>query len=144
MHPPLVRRGRTLFVESASGPGDERSRSAPAAYTPAVAFDDGLAHRIREQLGSRPDMTERKMFGGIAFMTSGNMLVGVIGDDLICRVGAEAMDDALAEPGTRVFDMTGRPMSGWVLVAGEAVAEDDDLAEWIDRADRFVETLPPK
>ena len=109
-----------------------------------MAFGEGLAHRVREQLGHRPDLTERRMFGGIAFMTSGNMLVGVIGDDLICRVGAEAMDDALAQPGARVFDMTGRVMSGWVLVGGEAVTEDDGLAEWIDRASRFVETLPPK
>ena len=84
------------------------------------------------------------MFGGLAFMTSGNMLVGVIGEDLICRVGPHAMDDALALPGARVFDLTGRVMTGWVLVDGEAVAEDDALAEWIGRADRFVATLPPK
>jgi TfoX/Sxy family transcriptional regulator of competence genes len=109
-----------------------------------VAFDEGLAHRIREQLGPRPDLTERKMFGGIGFMTSGNMLVGVIGDDLICRVGPEATDDALAQPGARAFDMTGRTMSGWVLVDGAAIAEDPDLASWIERADRFVSTLPPK
>jgi TfoX/Sxy family transcriptional regulator of competence genes len=109
-----------------------------------VAFDEGLAHRIREQLGLRPELTERKMFGGIAFMTSGNMLVGVIGDDLICRVGADAMDDALAQPGARVFDMTGRAMTGWVLVDGSTVAEDDSLAEWIERAERFVGKLPPK
>ena len=109
-----------------------------------MAFDEGLAHRIREQLGPHPDLTERKMFGGIGFMTSGNMLVGVIADDLICRVGPQATDDALAQPGARVFDMTGRPMSGWVVVAGDAVAEDGDLAAWIARAERFVETLPPK
>ena len=109
-----------------------------------MAFDEGLAHRLREQLGPRFDLTERKMFGGIAFMTSGNMLVGVIGNELICRVGPEATDAALAQPGTRVFDMTGRTMSGWVVVDGEALAEDDDLARWIDRASRFVETLPPK
>jgi TfoX/Sxy family transcriptional regulator of competence genes len=109
-----------------------------------VAFDEGLAFRVREQLGARPDLTEKKMFGGLAFMTSGNMLVGVIGDDLIARVGRDAMDDALAQPGTRLFDITGRPMSGWVVVAGDAVAEDDSLLSWIQRADRFVETLPPK
>ncbi len=109
-----------------------------------VAFDEGLAFRVREQLGPRPDLTEKKMFGGLAFMTSGNMLVGVIREDLIVRVGPEAMDDALAQPGARLFDMTGRPMSGWVVVAGYAVAEDDSLASWIQRADGFVETLPPK
>ncbi|HWC12587.1 MAG TPA: TfoX/Sxy family protein [Acidimicrobiales bacterium] len=109
-----------------------------------MAFDEGLAHRIREQLGPRPDLTERKMFGGIGFMTSGNMLVGVIAGDLICRVGPQATHDALAQPGARVFDMTGRPMSGWVVVAGDAVAQDADLAAWIARSERFVETLPPK
>ena len=109
-----------------------------------MAFDEGLAQRVRDRLGARPDLTERKMFGGMAFMTSAHMLVGVIGDDLICRVGPEAMDDALARPGARVFDTTGRAMTGWVLVDGLAVAEDDDLAEWIERADRFVRTLPPK
>ncbi|HEX2193239.1 MAG TPA: TfoX/Sxy family protein [Acidimicrobiales bacterium] len=109
-----------------------------------MAFDEGLAFRVREQLGPRPELTERKMFGGLAFMTSGNMLVGVIGDDLIARVGPEAMDDALAQPGARLFDMTGRPMGGWVVVGGDAVAEDHELAAWIARAERFVETLPPK
>ena len=109
-----------------------------------MAFDEGPAHRIREQVGSRSELTERNMFGGIAFMTSGNMLVGVIGDELLCRVGPEAMDDALAQPGARLFAMTGRAMTGWVLVEGDAVAEDADLAAWIDRADQFVGTLPPK
>ena len=109
-----------------------------------MAFDEGLAQRVREALGERPDLTEKKMFGGVAFMSSGNMLVGVISDELICRVGPAAMDDALAEPGARIFDLTGRPMSGWVQVAGDAIAEDHDLAEWIERADRFVATLPPK
>ena len=109
-----------------------------------MAFDEGLAQRVREVLDHRPDLREKKMFGGIAFLSSGNMLVGVIGDELICRVGPEAMDDALAEPGARVFDLTGRPMGGWVLVTGEAVSEDDDLVQWVERADRFVRTLPPK
>jgi hypothetical protein len=109
-----------------------------------VAFDEGLAQRVREVLGERPDLTEKKMFGGLAFLSSGNMLVGVIADDLICRVGPDAMEDALAQPGARVFDLTGRPMGGWVLVGGDAVSEDDGLAAWIGRADRFVSTLPGK
>ncbi len=109
-----------------------------------MAFDDGLAQRVREVLGERPGLTEKKMFGGLAFLSSGNMLVGVIADVLICRVGPEATDDALAQPGARAFDLTGRPMSGWVLVGGDAVSEDDALAEWIARADRFVSTLPAK
>ena len=109
-----------------------------------MAYDEGLAHRLGESLSALPGITAKKMFGGIAFLWHGNMLVGVIGDDLIARVGPEAQEDALAQPGARVFDFTGRPMKGWVIVDGEAVAEDDALGDWISRARDFVEALPPK
>lgn len=109
-----------------------------------MAFDEGLAHRLRETLGDLPDLVEKRMFGGLAFLWRGNMLVGVIGDDLIARVGAEAYDEALTLPGANVFDFTGRPMKNWVRVDGAAVSEDADLADWIDRARDFVEALPPK
>jgi hypothetical protein len=109
-----------------------------------VAFDEGLAHRIRETLDDLPDLAEKRMFGGLAFLWRGNMLVGVIADDLIVRVGPEAAGDALGQPGARVFDFTGRPMKGWVVVDGGAITEDADLADWIDRARDFVEALPPK
>jgi TfoX/Sxy family transcriptional regulator of competence genes len=109
-----------------------------------VAYDEGLAHRLGESLSGLPGMNSKKMFGGIAFLWHGNLLVGVMGDDLIARVGPEAQADALAQPGARVFDFTGRPMKGWVIVAGEAVAEDDALEDWIARAREFVESLPPK
>ncbi|MFD5227945.1 hypothetical protein ACFWJ5_05320 [Streptomyces qaidamensis] len=72
------------------------------------------------------------------------MAVGVTGDDLMVRVGPDATDAALARPGTRIFDMTGRPMRGWVVVAGEAVAEDDTLGAWIDEGHAFAASLPPK
>jgi TfoX/Sxy family transcriptional regulator of competence genes len=109
-----------------------------------VAFDEGLAHRIRESLGDFPDVVEKRMFGGLAFMWRGNMLVGVIGDDMIARVGPDGTEDALKQPGARLFDFTGRPMKGWVVVAGDALGEDEDLADWIDRARDYVEALPPK
>ena len=83
------------------------------------------------------------MFGGLAFLTDGNMTVGVHGDDLIVRLAPGDTDAALTEPGVRPFDITGRPMRGWILVAGE-VLDDDILDRWIGRARTFVATLPPK
>jgi TfoX/Sxy family transcriptional regulator of competence genes len=83
------------------------------------------------------------MFGGLAFLEHGNMTVGVIGDDLIVRVGPEQTAAALARPGAREFDFTGRPMRGWVVVAGEQL-DDEPLDGWIERARRFVATLAPK
>lgn len=109
-----------------------------------MAYDEGLAHRLGESLSGLPGISEKKMFGGIAFLWNGNLLVGVMGDGLIARVGPDAQEDALAQPGARVFDFTGRPMKGWVVVDGAAVAEDEALDDWIARCRDFVEALPPK
>src|SRR6516165_10356008 len=108
-----------------------------------MAYDDALAQRVRDRMMDEPGVSEKKMFGGLAFLTSGNMTVGVNGDDLVVRIDPEAMDDALAEPGVRPFDMTGRPMRGWILVASGGLS-DDDLERWIDQARSYVATLPPK
>lgn len=108
-----------------------------------MAYDSVLAERVRDRLGDVAAVTEKKMFGGIAFLASGNMTVGVYGDDLIARIGPDDTEAALAEPGVRLFDMTGRPMRGWVLVAGE-VLDDDVLERWIGQARSFVGTLPPE
>jgi TfoX/Sxy family transcriptional regulator of competence genes len=107
-----------------------------------MAYDEGLAERIRERLDDAP-VTEKKMFGGLAFLEAGNMTVGVIGDDLMVRVGPDNTAAALARDGAREFDMTGRPMKGWVVVAGEAL-DDEPLTQWIAEARAFVATLPPK
>jgi TfoX/Sxy family transcriptional regulator of competence genes len=109
-----------------------------------MAYDEGLAQWIRERLAADPDITAKHMFGGIAFLCRGNMAVGVSGDDLMVRVGPDAADAALARPGARVFDMTGRPMCGWILVAGSALTEDDALGAWIDEGHAFAASLPPK
>jgi TfoX/Sxy family transcriptional regulator of competence genes len=109
-----------------------------------MAFDEGLATRVRELIGDDPGVAEKRMFGGLAFLLNGNMACGVRGDDLIVRLAADASRDALAEPGARPFDLTGRPMRGWLMVGAEGHAEDDDLRRWIDRGMAHARTLPPK
>jgi TfoX/Sxy family transcriptional regulator of competence genes len=109
-----------------------------------MAYDEGLATRVRDLIGDRPGVAEKKMFGGLAFLLNGNMACGVHGDELIVRLAADATDAALAEPGTRLFDISGRPMKGWLLVDADAHAEDDDLRRWVDRGVAYAGTLPPK
>jgi TfoX/Sxy family transcriptional regulator of competence genes len=99
-----------------------------------VAFDEGLAERIRGVLDVRSDVDERRMFGGISFMVAGKIACGVMGDDLMVRVErADAEALVASEPGARRFDMAGRPMKGWLLVAPEATADDGDLERWVKR-----------
>jgi hypothetical protein len=109
-----------------------------------MPFSQSLAARIRDALARRQGIEEKKMFGGVAFLLSGHMLVGVWKELLIARPGAAAYDDALREPHVREFDITGKPMKGWVLVEPEGVEDDDQLQDWIDRAIAFVRTLPSK
>ena len=109
-----------------------------------MAYDEGLASRIREAIGEQPGLAEKKMFGGLAFPVDGNMACGVRGDDLIVRVAAEEADAALDGPGARPFDLTGRPMKGWLMVAADGHAEDDDLRRWVDRGLAYASSLPPK
>jgi TfoX/Sxy family transcriptional regulator of competence genes len=109
-----------------------------------VPYDEALAERVRELLETRPDISERQMFGGIAFMLSGNMAVGVSKDDLMVRIDPEDQEQAVTRPGVRPFDMTGRPMRGWILVAPDVTADDAALEEWITQGLDFAGTLPPK
>jgi TfoX/Sxy family transcriptional regulator of competence genes len=109
-----------------------------------MAYDEALADRVRESLSDNPEISEQKMFGGIAFMLSGNMAVGVSKDDLMVRIDPDDQDEAVAQPGVRVFDMSGRPMKGWILVAPEATEEDRGLHRWIEAGLDFAGSLPPK
>lgn len=109
-----------------------------------MAYDEGLAQRLREALADADGLTERRMFGGIAFMLHGNMAVGVTSDELMVRVGPERYDEALARTHARVFDMTGRPMRGWVVVAAEGLADDPSLAAWVQIGADYARSLPPK
>lgn len=109
-----------------------------------MTYDDGLAHRVREALATRPAVTEKEMFGGLGFLIEGNMCCGVIDDSLVARVGPESYDDALSAPHARPFDFTGREMRGWVFVDHSGLSSEEELEEWVDRTVAFVETLPPK
>lgn len=109
-----------------------------------MAFDEGLAQRIRELVEEYPGFSEKRMFGGIGFMLRGNMACGVNKDDLIVRVGPERYDGALAQPNARPFDLTGRPMKGWVTVAPGGYESDRDLASWVQQGVDFALSLPPK
>jgi hypothetical protein len=109
-----------------------------------MAFDDGLAERVRESLGERPDLEEKRMFGGVAFMLNGNLACGILDDNLIVRVGPNGYADALAEPHVREFDITGRSMTGWVMVGPDGTEDDAALAGWIGAGVTFALTLPPK
>jgi len=109
-----------------------------------MAYDEALADRVREVISLREGLSERKMFGGIAFMLVGNMACGVLGEELIVRLGAEEGERALAEPHVRPFDFTGRPMRNIVMVAPEAIADEASLAGWVDAGADFAASLPPK
>ena len=110
-----------------------------------MAYDEDLANRIREQLADETAITEQRMFGGLAFLLGGNMCVGVSGQGgLMLRIPPDDTDEALAQPHAHPFEMRGRSMRGWIRVAPEGVATDDELAAWVDRALAFVRTLPPK
>jgi TfoX N-terminal domain len=109
-----------------------------------MAFDEALAERVREALGGVGTVDEKEMFGGLAFLLHGNMSVGVHGDDLIVRIPPEVTEETLAEPDVREFDLSSRPMRGWVLVGPEGTAEDANLRSWVARGLEFAGSLPPK
>ncbi|HEY0685214.1 MAG TPA: TfoX/Sxy family protein [Steroidobacter sp.] len=109
-----------------------------------MAFDEGLAGRIRDVLGKLPHITERRMFGGIAFLADGHMFVGILGDVLMARVGPENYAAALKRKHVREMDFTGKPMKGYVYVNPAGIAGDEELEEWVLQCRAFVKTLPPK
>jgi hypothetical protein len=109
-----------------------------------MSFDEGLAQRVRESLGSRPLLTERRMFGGLAFLLDGKMVVGISGAKLMARVGVERYQDALALPHVREMNFTGKPMKGYVYIDPPGLTEDSDLAAWVSWCAGYVASLPAK
>ena len=109
-----------------------------------MPYDAGLAQRVRETLEEEPEFDEKKMFGGICFLLFGNMVCGIIRDELLVRVGAANYNEALKMPHTKKFDLTGKALTGWVMVVSEALDSDEELNDWVQKAVSFVRTLPPK
>jgi hypothetical protein len=109
-----------------------------------MGYDKGLAERVRALLKVKTGFGEKNMFGGVCFLLRGNMACGVLNDDLIVRVGKEKYEKALQMPHTRQFDITGRPMNGWVMVSAEGHKKKRDLAAWVERGSAFALTLPAK
>ncbi len=109
-----------------------------------MSYSRQLADRVRHTLGKQRGLVEKRMFGGVGFLLRGNMLVGIWEQSLIARLGPDAAAQALQEPNVRAFDVTGRPMRGWVMIDPDGLERDADLAAWLARAQEFVETLPGK
>ena len=109
-----------------------------------MAFDESLAARIRAALGRRKGVEEKKMFGGLGFLLNGNMLVGVWKNSLIVRLGPDNSEAALREPHVGEFDITGKPMKGWIMVAAAGVADVATVSGWVQKAIQFVGKLPAK
>lgn len=109
-----------------------------------MAYDEGLAERLRELLQDRPGIGEKKMFGGLCLLSRGHMFVGIVGEALMARVGPAAYEKALTRPHARPMDFTGKPMRGYVFVDPPGFEEDRDLKRWVDESLKFVGTLPDK
>jgi TfoX-like protein len=108
-----------------------------------MAYNEQLADRVRKQL-ARSGAAEKKMFGGLAFLINGNMSVGVRGDELLVRIDPAETDAALKEAGVRLFDISGRPMKGWLVVGPPGIGDDQSLAKWVRRGEKYASTLPKK
>jgi TfoX/Sxy family transcriptional regulator of competence genes len=106
-----------------------------------MAYDEELAERIRRAVGPRADVTEKKMFGGLAFLRDGKMFCGIVRDDLMVRVGPERYEASLTEAHVRPMDFTGRPMIGYVFVAAGGCRTEKAVAKWVERGARFVAKL---
>lgn len=109
-----------------------------------MAYDQGLAERVRAHLSGLWELDEKKMFGGLCIMVSGHMCCGILGENLMVRVGKENYSRYLAEPSVTEMTFTGKPLSGFLYVLPEGISEDQDLVSWLQRCLDFVATLPPK
>lgn len=109
-----------------------------------MAFNETLAASVRKLLNKQSGLVEKKMFGGVAFLVNGNMSVGVHGNELIVRVEPETTNAMLKESGARLFNITGRPSNGWLLVGGATLQDPQSLEKWVRRGIAFASSLPKK
>jgi TfoX/Sxy family transcriptional regulator of competence genes len=112
---------------------------------PGMAYDEDLADRIRALIAGEPSVTEKKMFGGLAFLVGGNMSVAASGQGgLMVRVDPDETDALLAEPHAQPFEMRGRVMDGWLRVTDEGVRTTEQLEPWVRRGVAYASSLPAK
>ena len=109
-----------------------------------MGYDQGLAERLRDVLRKSKNVTEKKIFGGLAFMLDGHMFVGITGDRLMARVGPDSYSEALRQPYVSEMDFTGKPMKGFVYISPGGFETDRDLEKWVTLCANFVNSLPPK
>ncbi|NIO03549.1 MAG: RNA methyltransferase [Proteobacteria bacterium] len=109
-----------------------------------MAYNEKLEARIQKIVSSWKNTDDKKMFGGVCHLLRGNMFCGVYKDFLIARLGEKEAQQALESPFVKPFDITGRPMKGWVMVEGQGFNSDRELEVWLDKARAFVEALPSK
>jgi len=110
-----------------------------------VAYDEELAERIRGLVGDRPDLTEQRMFGGLAFLIGGNMAIAASGQGgILVRVDPEESDALVATTPAELMEMRGRSMAGWLRVDTADVSDDAALGEWVERGAAYASSLPPK
>lgn len=109
-----------------------------------MAYDESLDGRMEDALAAETGIIKKKMFGVTCYMRDGNAFAGVWNDSLIVRTGPDAYESALEEPNVREFDITGKPMRGWIVVGPDGIDEDSSLREWLNRAMEFAGTLPRK
>jgi TfoX/Sxy family transcriptional regulator of competence genes len=110
-----------------------------------MAYDEDLANRLRELLAGEEAVTEKRMFGGLAFLLHGHMSVSASRNGgLLARIDPEDTEKALARPHAARMEMGGRTMDGWITVAPEGLRTKRELASWVKRSVAYVKTLPPK
>ena len=109
-----------------------------------MPYSESLAQRVRSVVARRPGLAEKRMFGGVGFLLHGNMCVALWQDSLVVRVGPRQYADALARPYVKEFDITGRAMTGWVVVSPDGVDADRELRAWVERGVQFAASLPAK
>jgi TfoX/Sxy family transcriptional regulator of competence genes len=110
-----------------------------------VAYDEALAERIRELLAHEPNLTEKKMFGGLAFLVGGNMAIAASGQGgLLVRCDRAQSDDLVAKTEASPMEMRGREMQGWLRVDDEHVRTKRRLEKWVDIGTTYARSLPPK
>jgi TfoX/Sxy family transcriptional regulator of competence genes len=115
----------------------------PLPSDPQMAYDAKLAQRVRDALRATPGVTERSMFGGLAFLVGGRMCCGIIAEHLMVRVASDEFEAALREPYVRPMDFTGKPLRGFVYVSPPAIRAGRSLRAWVDRGIRFLRQESP-